>query len=181
MARKPKAPDKSAPDAEVETPLPEGLRAEDMKVPEDFEFEGKTLSGDIRDMILMHLRDMKVPWAMLNEQEQGDKIYAATEAGQRTVRLCLQTLAKNKFPAVSVTVGAYKVDKALEIKLGAAPSVLNITTMAEHGNGAALLILAEPQDYFGERAPAKPQKDQPDLPMGNDEDADGQDPEDGED
>ena len=165
MARKPKTPDKGTPEAEVETPLPEGLRAEDMKVPEDFEFEGKTLSGVIRDMILMHLRDMKVPWAMLNEQEQGDKIYAASQAGERVVRLCLQALAKNKFPAISVGVGAYKVDKNLEIKLGAAPNVSNITILAEHGNSGALLILAEASDYFGERAPAKPQKDQLPLPL----------------
>lgn len=147
-----------------EKPLPEGLRPEDMVMPDEITFEGKTLSGDIRDMILMHLRDMRVPWAMLNEQEQGDKIYAASQAGERVVRLCLQALAKNKFPAVSVNVGAYKVDKNLEIKLGAVPSVTNITILAEHGNSGALLILAEASDYFGERAPAKPSKDQATLP-----------------
>ena len=154
---------------ENEKPLPEGLRPEDMVMPDEITFEGKTLSGDIRDMILMHLRDMKVPWSMLNEQEQGDKIYAAAQAGERVVRLCLQAVAKNKLPAISVTVGAYKVDKNLEIKLGSAPSVSNITMMAEHGNGGALLILAEPSDYFGERAPAKPDKDQPPLPLGEDD------------
>jgi hypothetical protein len=156
---------KQKPEEEPHVPLPEGLRPEDMVTPEDVELDSGTLSGDIRDLLLMNMRDMKVPWAMLSEQEQGDKIYAVSQAGERVVRLCLQALAKRKLPAVHVTVGAYKVDKNLEIKLGAAPTVANITLMAEHGHGGALLVLAEAADYFGERAPAKPDKDQPDLPI----------------
>ena len=172
MARKPK--ETPIPKPENEPPLPEGLRAEDMVMPgEVMAFDGKTLSGDVRDMILTHIRSMTVPWDMLNEQEQGNKIMAATECGETVVRLTLQAIAKNKLPAISVTVGAYKVDKNLEIKLGSAPSVANITMMAEHGNGGALLILAEASDYFGERAPQRPQKDQPSLPM--DEPNDGED------
>jgi len=123
--------------------------------------EAKTLSGDIRDMILTHIRSMTVPWPLLNEQEQADKIMAAENAGRDLVRQCLQVIATNKFPALHVSVGAYKVDKTLEVKLAVSPSVANITSLAQHGNGAALLILAEPQDYYGERAPAKPSKDQP--------------------
>ena len=163
MARKPKEPQGEPP--EDEKPLPEGLRPEDMIMPDDVKFEGKTLSGDIRDMILMHMRDMKVPWAMLNESEQADKISAASKAGEHCVRECLATIAKNKLPSLAVSVGAYKVDKALEIKLGASPSVSNITLLAEHGTGGAVLILAEASDYFGQRAPAKPAKDQPALPL----------------
>lgn len=161
MAKKPK----ETPEGEPEKPLPEGLRAEDMVIPKDVEFEGKSLSGDIRDMILMHLRDMKAPWSMLNEQEQRDKIYAASQAGEHCVRQCLATLAKNKFPSVSVSVGKYAVDKALEVKVTVPATVANITLLAEHGSGGALLILAEASDYFGERAPAKPSKDQPSLPL----------------
>ena len=156
-----------------EKPFPEGLRAEDMApAPEETRFESKTLSGDIRDMILSHIRAMTVPWAMLNEQEQGDKIYAASQAGEQLVRTCLQVIAKNKLPSVSVSIGAYKVDKTLEIKVTAPPNVSNITLLAEHGNGGAMLILAEASDYFGERAPAKPKKDQPDLPLDPDADND---------
>ena len=163
MAKAPK--NESADEPEDEKPLPAGLRPEDMPKPEEVKFEGKTLSGDIRDMILMHIRDMKVPWTMLNEQEQADKIYAASQAGEHCVRQCLATIAKNRLPALSVSVGAYKVDKTLEVKLTSPPSVSNITLLAEHGNGGALLILAEASDYFGERAPAKPAKDQPVLPL----------------
>ena len=134
--------------------------------------EAKTLSGDIRDMILTHIRSMTVPWAMLNEKEQSDKIYAATQAGQDLVRQCLHVIATNKLPALHVRVGAYKVDKNFEVKLAVSPSVANITALAKHGNGAALLILAEPQDYYGERKPEKAKKDQPKLPLedGGDDD-----------
>lgn len=157
-----------------EKPLPQGLRAEDILPAHAGEppVEAKTLSGDIRDAILTHIRSMKVPWSLLNEQEQGDKIDAATRAGEDLVRVCLQTIAKNKLPSLQVNVGAYKVDKTLEVKLTISPTVSNITMLAEHGTGGAMLILAEASDYFGERAPAKPQRDQPKLPLNPDGDDD---------
>jgi hypothetical protein len=34
---------------------------------DDAPMEAKTLSGDIRDVLLTHIRDIKVPWTMLSE------------------------------------------------------------------------------------------------------------------
>lgn len=173
MAKRPK--NDQPPEGGDEKPLPEGLRPEDMPKAagpapiEDVEFEGKSLSGDVRDVLLTHIRAMTKPWAMLSESEQADKIAAFTMAGQHVVRGVLHTIAKNKLPSITVAVGAYKVDKVLEIKLGATPSVSNITLMAEHGKGGAMLILAEASDYFGERAKVKPDKDQKSLPLEPDE------------
>lgn len=130
-----------------------------------FAFEAETLSGDIRDALLSHVRSMRVPWAMLNEEEQRYKIDAISSAAADLVRQTVALLSSRHFPAVVVTTGAWKVDKGIEIKLGAASSTDNIAKLAEHGNGAALLILAEASDYFGERQPAKPDKNQRRLPL----------------
>ena len=162
-------------DFEADGPLPEGFDIANLPKGEaapieDVEFEGKTLSGDVRDILLGHIRSMSKPWAMMSEQEQTDKIHAITETGKHVVRGVVSVVSRNKFPAVSVIVGAWKVDKALEIKVGAAPSVGNVTLLAEHKGEAGLLILAEASDYFGERAPAKPSKDQPSLQLDDEDD-----------
>jgi hypothetical protein len=150
--------------AEGEKPLPEGLRAEEMSE-RLAEFETGTLSGDIRDVILMHMRDIKVPWAMLNEDEQSDKIVAATRCGEDVVRRCVHAVMKTGFKSVVVQIGPIKIDKDIEVKVHAAPVALNVELLAAHGKQSAVLILAEAADYFGERAPAKPSKDQPNLPL----------------
>jgi len=144
-------------------PLPEGLRAEDMPTAE---FDTDTLSGDVRDVLLGHLRDMKVPWAMLSEDEQRDKIYAVSMCGQDVVRRVVQAVVKAGFPSIVVSVGAIKIDKGVEIKLAASSTVETINRLAEHGKGAAVLVLAEAADFYGERVPATPDKDQPDLLIG---------------
>jgi hypothetical protein len=152
--------------ADGEKPLPEGLRAADMKANEPLaEFETGTLSGDVRDVILMHMRDMRVPWSMLGEDEQQDKINAAKSCGEDVVRRCVQAVLKTGFKSVIVQIGPIKIDKDIEVKVHASPIALNVELLAAHGKQSAVLILAEAADYFGERAPQKPQKDQPDLPL----------------
>lgn len=147
--------------ADGEKPLPAGLRAEDMKTGEALaEFETGTLSGDIRDVILMHMRDMKVPWSMLNEDEQSDKIDAARSCGEDVVRRCVQAVLKTGFKSVVVQIGPIKIDKDIEVKVHASPIALNVELLAAHGKQSAVLILAEAADYFGERAPAKADKNQ---------------------
>jgi hypothetical protein len=134
---------------------------------EPFSLQAETLSGDIRDILLGHLRTIKVPWAMLNQDEQSDKIEVITNCAQDVVRRALAILIKGGFPALIVEVGAYKVDKGVEVKVQAPATVENITLLAQHGKGTAVLILAEAADYYGERSPAVPTKDQPDLPFGS--------------
>lgn len=127
--------------------------------------EASTLSGDIRDVLLTHVRSMTIPWAMLSEHEQRDKIYAISECGKDVTRRAIQAVAIAGFPSVLVSIGSIKIDKGLEIKLGATGTVENITRLAEHGKQAAVLVLVEAQQYFGERAAVAPDKDQPDLPL----------------
>ena len=115
MAKPKKDPEKPLPDG----PLPEGFDIANLPKGEaapieDVEFEGKTLSGDVRDILLGHIRSMSKPWAMMSEQEQTDKIHAITETGKHVVRGVVSVVTRNKFPAVHVIVGAWKVDKALK-------------------------------------------------------------------
>jgi hypothetical protein len=55
----------------------------------------------------------------------------------------------------------------LKLELAVTPLVGNMIALAEHGSRGAILVLADASTFLGERAPAKADKDQPDLPMGN--------------
>ena len=60
-------------------------------------------------------------------------------------------------------LGVVKIDKGLEIKLGAISTIANITHLAEHGKARAVLVLCDPDIFFGEKAEAKPDPDQTNL------------------
>ncbi len=127
--------------------------------------EAGTLAGDIRDVVLTHFRSIKVPWSMLSEQEQADKIEAIEKLGRDVARRAVFQVAASDMPILHVTTGKWNVAAAIELKLAAAATVGNITALAEHGQSAAVLVLVDPGAYMGERAKAKADKDQPDLPF----------------
>lgn len=137
-------------------PLPEGLRAEDME--SDLEFAAETLSGDIRDTLLAQVKTMRIPWALLNEAEQGEKIEAFGLCGQKVVRQVVEAVVRAGFPSMIVTLGGFSVDAVAKIKLSATPSIDNVMKLAAHGKGAAVLVLAEGGEFYGERRSAAEKK-----------------------
>lgn len=129
----------------------------------------ETLAGDVRDRFLARLKRIKVPWQNLNEKEQGDEIYNASDMAKDIVRGVMIAIAEKGFPHVPVAIKKVEFSDGLKIQLTGAESVPNITALAEHGKMGAVLVLCEAQTYFGERSEAKPDKDEPELPMSEDE------------
>ncbi|WP_027583970.1 hypothetical protein [Bradyrhizobium sp. Ai1a-2] len=131
--------------------------------------EAETLSGDIRDALLTHVRSIQVPWAMLAEDEQQEHIDAIAKTATMAVRKTAGIMARQGFPFIVVGVHKWTVKDGIKLELQTSALVENIQKLAEHGPSAAILVLANPEIYIGERAPAKADKDQPDLPMSDDD------------
>jgi hypothetical protein len=127
--------------------------------------EAQTLSGDVRDALLTHVRGIRVPWAMLSEQEQADEIAAISRTAEHTVRIVAGLIAAAETPHVVAKVAKFTVKTDLKIELMVANLVGNICALAEHGSRNVVLVLADAADFMGERAPAKPDPDQPQLPI----------------
>jgi hypothetical protein len=127
--------------------------------------EVETLSGDIRDALLTHLRAIKVPWAMLAEDEQQDHITAVQLTAEHAVRRIVGLVAGGGMPAVVGTIKKFTVSDAIKVEFSVTSLVANICALAEHGKTQAVLVLSNASEFIGEHAPAKPDPDQPDLPM----------------
>lgn len=145
----------------------DGLRqaASDATSPTIERFEIGTLAGDIRDVILTHVRSIKVPWSMLSEQEQVDKIDAIDALGRDVARRVVYLIAASDMPVVHVSIGKWTVGEQIELKVTSSAILENITRLAEHGQNAAVLVLADPGAYMGEREKAQPDPDEPPLPL----------------
>ena len=125
--------------------------------------EAETLSGDIRDALLLHVRSIKVPWAMLAEVEQQATIDAISKTADHAVRQIARIVATADLPHVLASVNKFTVKNEIKIELLATSLVANICTLAEHGKGNAVLVLADAADFIGARAPAKANPDQGDM------------------
>jgi hypothetical protein len=129
--------------------------------------EAETLSGDIRDALLTHVRAIRVPWAMLAEDEQQALIDAISNTAKHTVRQVCAVMAQAGAPHVHAKIAKWMVKGGdLKLELAVTPLVVNMIALAEHGSRGAVLVLADASDFMGERAPAKADKDQPDMPIG---------------
>ena len=139
----------------------------------------ETLRGDIRDRILDNICRQMPCWTKMSEQEQKRFIGRAETIAYETVREAAQIIAHQGFAHLIVSTGKWTVKDGIKLEVGASSSVDDITKLASHGAGSAVLVLAEPSVFFGQRADAVADKDQPDLPI--DEESEGEDgDEDGE-
>jgi CHAD domain-containing protein len=126
--------------------------------------EAATLTGDVRDALLTHVRGMRVPWAMLAEDEQQEIIDAISKTAESSVRATARLIVHQKFQHLDVRLGKWTVKDGVKIEILTAATVQNITALAEH-SGGAVLVLTDASEFFGERGPAKADKQQPDLPL----------------
>lgn len=140
-----------------------------MEATNTVEMQAETLSGDIRDQYLDILRGMDEPWTKLSEHQQKRIIGNIEKLSRDVVRGSVDIVAHTGFEYMLVTTGEWTVKDGIKLKVNASGSVEDITKLAEHGGGSAVLVFADAGEYFGQRAEAKADKDQPDLPI-HDED-----------
>ena len=152
-----------------------------MKATSAKHLQAETLTGDIRDLLLTHIRSMETPWSKLSERQQQAKIDAITNGAETLVRAAVRLVAHQGFPHLTVSTGKWAVKDGIKLEVVSSAAVDNITKLAEHGSGAAILVLAEASEFFGERQKAKAAKDQPDLPIDDETDVDSDDEVNGED
>ncbi|MBM6396175.1 hypothetical protein JQC79_10480 [Ochrobactrum anthropi] len=140
----------------------------------------ETLTGDVRDVLLTHVRSMEDPWSKLSEQKQQDKIYAIERCAEDVVRRAVSIIAKRGFDVLPIKVADFTV-KGGEIKgkFGALVSEQNVVSLSDHQGQSALIVLTDATDFFGERTEAKPDPDEPGLPIEDSDDGNVGDVEDG--
>jgi len=130
----------------------------------------ETLRGDIRDRILDDIARGIPGWTSMSERDQRRIIDKAASISIDLVRESVRIVAHQGFAHLIVSTGKWTVKDGIKLEVGAPGSVDDITKLAEHGARSAVLVLAEPSVFFGQRTEAVADKDEPELPI---HDADG--------
>jgi hypothetical protein len=162
--------------AQRERAVTDRLRAqvvdEDTGQVSDLQIE--TLAGDVRDAMLMRVREMKRPWSMMTEDEQRDIANGLEQAARHLTRAAVRVLTNWEWPRVVVTLGEIKIiggDKArIEGKI-VAPNVDEYrNVLGEHAGQQVMILAVDSETFMGEREPVEINPDQPEFPDGEDQD-----------
>jgi hypothetical protein len=132
--------------------------------------ERGTLAGDVRDAMLEWVKALRKPYAQMSESEQRTVIASLDMAARRLVRGAVRVVAAEDHPFVEIALGQASVEvtkdgKIIKGKFGAAFTPDNHVFFGENTGARVVIVGVSAADYQGERAPAVPDPDQPDLPI----------------
>lgn len=129
------------------------------------------LMGEIRDALLMQVRSMETPWSKLSEDEQADRIKIVSRTAEWAVRQMAHTIAKQGFEYVPAILKDFTVKAgAVKGKFEALVSERNVIRLADHQDKAAIIVLVDADQYLGAATEAKPDPQEPELPIDADMD-----------
>jgi hypothetical protein len=128
----------------------------------------KTLSGDLRDIILKNIKQLKKPWEKMGELEQGSLIADIGWNAEHLVRKAVALIAAEGRPSVSGVIDTAKMGKGLELKVIASRMAEGRHELLDSQGSEILLIIPGVEKFLGQRKPAKATPDEPELPIGED-------------
>lgn len=140
------------------------------------EMAADTLAGDLRDVMLTHIRSMETPWSKLSEDDQGDKIYAIDNACRDIVRRAVAIIAARGFHTVhavleNIAVKANKNGTFIEGKFSARYMIDNLDHLGANVTHPMMMVMASSADFMGEKGEAKADPDQPEIPFDDETEA----------
>lgn len=127
------------------------------------ELAADTLKGDVRDVLLGHIRALPKPWPQMSEQEQEDAIIRAERLADDLVRRAVDLAASKGFAHFPVSLGKFTVGDNIEGKFTAAFTFENLDGLASRKGLTVVLVPRDVSEFMGERAPAVAEKDQPTI------------------
>lgn len=133
---------------------------------EAVEVAAETLTGDIRDFILDRLRheQSKRPWHERSEADQRDTIAQVEAACSRVVRPAIEAIAAQGRRAIRAHLESVTIKDGVKavISLSKADEQRHALYDAQGFN--VLIVVADADEFTGEREPADVRPDWPDLP-----------------
>jgi hypothetical protein len=122
----------------------------------------ETIMGDLREFILDRLRHdhSAIPWHMRPENEQRELVHQTESAVRRAVGKACELIAGGGHPSARGSIAKMQCKNGLQLQVDVAASDPLRHSLMDHVGGRVLLVLADPDEHMGERAPAKIKPDQ---------------------
>ncbi|MEL6233304.1 MAG: metallopeptidase TldD-related protein [Pseudomonadota bacterium] len=128
------------------------------------DLQHETLAGDVRDVMLEWIRDLKSPWSLMSEDKQRAVVSSVQVAAHDLVARATAIIAARGFDSATVLLKELKIKDAIEGKIVAANESFYRDRLGERVGSPALIVFADPEDFAGQKADAEVDPDQRSLP-----------------
>lgn len=126
------------------------------------------LRGDLRDEILKRLKAMPKPWTVMSEFEQQEMISGVDRVCADLVGQAVRMVSANGVEYLEgVLIKAETKDATIKTQVNFRRSDPMRHKLNDRAGAPVIVILCDDAEFQGERAPARPDPDEPKLPMGD--------------
>lgn len=147
--------------------MPNDVKAQEKAAAEErIVLETETLYGDLRDAILDRLRNLPKPWTALSEGQQREWISGVEQVARHTVTTAVRIVSAQGRPTIVAEVDQITAKDGLKVVLKTSRQDENIVGLNRALGKSVLIVITDADSFMGEREPAKPDPDQPDLTPG---------------
>lgn len=131
--------------------------------PETLELAADMMTGQLRDLVLDHMRDGKqtLPWNLLSEDIQKQTISTVEQSVRHAVSQAVQIIARDGKHAIDCHVEQIVIKDGIKIVLTAARTPANLIHVGDKVGTIVLMTSADSDPYAGsqERLPDPLQQD----------------------
>lgn len=138
-------------------------------VGEEFRLDAEFASGDLRDAVLEIIRNRPKPWSAMREAEQRDVIAAVSNACGNLVMKVANAIAAEGRQKVLATLDKITVKDGLKIDLKGPFDIESLDMLGKAQGQVVMVVMPRADQFDHQRAPARYDRDQPEMPLGGEE------------
>ncbi len=133
----------------------------------DLDLAADTLTGDIRDLVLDTLRHEqdKRPWHLRSEAQQRETVSRVEQAAHAWVRRAVELIAAGGRRTIRATIEQVVIKDGIKAVLTMSKFDELRHNLVDAQGSSVLVVVAEPEQFEGERDPVAIKPDQPDMPF----------------
>ena len=131
------------------------------------DFAAETLIGDMRDFILDRLKheQAKLPWHQRSEADQRDTVHQVEAHVQAMVKRAVELIAAQGRRSIRATLEQITIKDGIKATVSLSKFDEQRHSLVDAQGASILIVVADPEEFQGERAPAEITPDQGKLPV----------------
>jgi hypothetical protein len=126
-----------------------------------------TLYGDVRDALLDRIKTLQKPWAQLGQFEQIELIRDCQKLARHLVVGAVDLVAANGWVIMQATLESCTVKDGIKGVLQMSRHDPQRHALVDAVGKRVFVTLADVEEHMGEKAEAKPDAQEPRLPLGD--------------
>ncbi len=122
-----------------------------------------TMKGDMRDLVLDRIKNLKKPWQQMPEHEQKNLVWDIERAVEAAITQAVEIIAADKRPVIKATLEKCTVKDGIDATLKLSKHDPQRHSLIDATGATVMIAFANANAFMGKREDAKTDADQPTI------------------